>query len=229
MGMGAGVQEGKVIIKNCQGHCCKDLQLEQSPEELREHFLQWEKLQEEKKQLFNQLSRRGKMKRVEFDRISKSTIVNGKALYKDIHIIYPMLIFKYKGFWYDNVDTGVAYHYTCKHYDEKRKCTIYEIRPEVCSIHPHGGQKCQYDGCTLEIEKEIMKAPVESKREMFEVSAKEDIILGTHSGHKMYFEKKDDAEKYVNDHILPDRIIDNSNIPLSVRARHNWPEKRILK
>jgi Fe-S-cluster containining protein len=52
---------------------------------------------------------------------------------------------KYVGY---KENRGRAWHYTCKHFDEKSgNCMNYENRPKMCSSYPNGGA-CQYKNCT---------------------------------------------------------------------------------
>ena len=101
--------------------CCRNFTLPFSPEELKVRYCEW------------------------LDAFNK-----GKPYYplKDIHLVYPMLIYKGK-FKAETTGEDSAieqYHYTCKHLDRHTgTCSIYDIRPDVCKTYPN--YKCSYEGC----------------------------------------------------------------------------------
>jgi Fe-S-cluster containining protein len=76
----------------------------------------------------------------------------GVPMYKDIHLVYPMLEFLYQDFTHPNGNTesrSPVYHYRCKHSNDKLgKCDIHAIRPDMCVTFPIGnGTVCKYKGC----------------------------------------------------------------------------------
>lgn len=74
--------------------------------------------------------------------------------FSDIYLIYPMLEFKF-----EKPEEDLPYHYFCKHFthiDGIPACSIYEIRPRMCSGFPYyddvkhldrEGPLSPYDGC----------------------------------------------------------------------------------
>ncbi len=75
--------------------------------------------------------------------------------FSEIYLIYPMLTFLF-----ERPDEDLPYHYRCKHYtrdaDNLPACSIYDIRPKMCSGFPYyedvkhldrSGPLSPYDGC----------------------------------------------------------------------------------
>ena len=137
----------------CTGHCCEAFYLPVSPDELRLSYEEWMRREEPGSELSREVP-------------TGHTEVSARALYgqvaRDIHLIFPMV--RHIGYLtaaaagaphVNQVDPGRKGHwYTCAHYDrEAQRCGIYAHRPRMCREYPYG-QRCAYEACTWETEKE---------------------------------------------------------------------------
>ncbi len=110
------------------GQCCNDVWLTWSPKELRVGFDAWDN--------------------------SKK----GVAYVGGIHLIYPMLRFKFK--------KGKYWHYRCVHVEQRKDkkwyCGIHKIKPKMCEQFPYSGgidlrmggkpnKPSQYEGCGFNV------------------------------------------------------------------------------
>lgn len=120
------------LCKNCKGFCCDDIGLFISPHDLQNSYHTW-------------LSRRDGDKSLEIKDVSMSINPKGLTLWRDIYLIYPMLIFSHQDHIHPDgeikvEDDKVIYHYSCKHHNKKSKdCDIYEERPMLCRTYPDSG------------------------------------------------------------------------------------------
>ena len=123
------------LYDRCMGACCEDIGLFISPDQLKKSYDRWKSVESTNARL------------VSMNPSPEQTI------YSDIHLIYPMLTFKKENYKHPanphRRTTDKVYHYTCKHYDsKKRACSIYEDRPQMCRTYPDGGfctnPKCQW-------------------------------------------------------------------------------------
>lgn len=119
------------LYDRCMGQCCEDIGLCSSPEKLKMSYTKW--------------SRSG-------DSRLSAEDDNDIPIIEDIYLIYPMLVFNKANKTHPEGKRGqsdtLVYHYTCKHYDKKnRKCSIYEIRPKMCSSYPNEKGYCNNPKC----------------------------------------------------------------------------------
>jgi len=120
-----------VMGNRCVGHCCKDIGLSQSPEQLEHSYRRWVADQS-------------------YDSIP---IVNGdqsaSAIFGEVWLLYPMLTFIKKDLKHpEGSNKKPVYHYKCKNFDSKKKiCTIYDIRPSMCRSFGSGDRGCGYKSC----------------------------------------------------------------------------------
>ena len=138
-------------MSRCSGHCCRDIGLALSPEELRASYMRF--VESQGGHLDRHQISAGKMPRNHLGGRSSTTV------YEDIHLIYPMLTFTHQDAVHPDVPEeevklfgsgkreSLVYHYTCKHFDGAN-CTIYDIRPRMCSGFAADAQGCGYKGCT---------------------------------------------------------------------------------
>jgi len=122
------------LYDRCMGECCEDIGLPVSPVELKESYKAWVVQS--------------------YGRIKTSMSLNGKPdlIFQDIHLMYPML--KFLKVNKTHPESGKrrgskVYHYTCIHFDKnKRKCGIYDIRPQMCRSYPDkkfcNNKKCRW-------------------------------------------------------------------------------------
>jgi Fe-S-cluster containining protein len=84
------------------------------------------------------------------------------ASLNEIYLLYPMLIYLgefnhtvfpesyadgYSSHFYDCDGNKILRHsYACKHLSPNRDCSIYEIRPAMCSLYPYGSA-CRFAAC----------------------------------------------------------------------------------
>jgi Fe-S-cluster containining protein len=122
--------------------------------------------------------------------LTKNEQKTKRSIYTDIYLIAPML--KYLGYRkpsYRKVikdsETRKHHVYTCKHYDPKKKCTIYEYRPQMCRDYPYGND-CNYAACTWKERKQKRETPKERKNRL---------ALKTDPGGKLKGKKECDKEK----------------------------------
>lgn len=149
----------KKETKRCTGHCCQKFFLPHSPAELRAAYMHWVKSRDPKYEHPLMLGEHSYGGRV--------------ALIIDIHLIYPMVRFitradkpPYRVAKKHDFTKG-AHYYTCVHWDKKsRFCSIYEIRPQMCSEYPYHGA-CNYAACTWE-ERKQKNEPVDDIEKGFE-------------------------------------------------------------
>ncbi len=131
----------------CTGHCCETFTLPFSPDELETAYHRWK----------NGSNR------------STPITIGGnektQTIFDQIYLIAPMV--KYLGFSRSPIKAvnkadgrpTARHYYTCKHYDKKsRKCTIYEMRPQMCREYPYG-RSCNYAACTWTKRKEKKETP----------------------------------------------------------------------
>jgi len=122
----------------CTGHCCKAFVMSASYEDMRRSY-------------------EAKMSGQDsfFDTRSDDTAVPidryARGHYKDIEIVFPMLV--QLGIHMRHplpdgppIDHPMAF-YTCKNLQANGDCGIYASRPDVCSDYP-GRTACQFKGCT---------------------------------------------------------------------------------
>lgn len=136
------------------GECCEDIGLDFSPEQIKNSYFYWLK--------------RGETKG---DTISKKFENNrpDPNWHTDIHLIYPMLIFIRADHTHPEIPSEkhekVIYHYTCKHFDKKKKiCTIYEFRPTMCRTYPDFGY-CRNPKCRWKKQVELRKKAEVQRKE----------------------------------------------------------------
>lgn len=154
------------LYDRCMGQCCEDVTLKISPEELELSYHLWLRQREDRGHDDIKMSEDSKI----LDRLSHN-------IFKDIYLVYLMLIFSHKDnnhpeFSKDHPASkldkeNIYYHYKCKHYDKKnRKCTIYEVRPWMCRSYPNG-KPCYNKGCQwrkqIKWRKEITKKKIVEK------------------------------------------------------------------
>lgn len=97
---------------------------------------------------------------VRFGAKARSVLGGGRTpVYEDIHLLYPMLTFTRMDTQHPDVpeedaklfrsssDKSPVYHYECKHFDGSN-CTIYDVRPRMCSGFAADSQGCGYKSCT---------------------------------------------------------------------------------
>jgi len=122
----------------CSGHCCENVCIPISPEQLKASFL----------------------KRSAEDKARLSTSESWwNNAFIDIDLIYPMLRFKREQRVHEDSGDlnkslaekasgdGKYYVYSCVHYEKRTgNCGIYDIRPDMCKVHGLNG--CGYKGCT---------------------------------------------------------------------------------
>ena len=135
----------------CTGHCCEIFSLPFSPDELRTAYYRWQ-------------SNAGNNAPVLMGG-SETT----QTIYNQIYLIAPMakyLGFKLTPFKRVNKPDGrpqAGHYYTCKHFDKKeRKCTIYEMRPQMCREYPYE-RTCNYEKCTWTRRKAKPETPAQRK------------------------------------------------------------------
>jgi Fe-S-cluster containining protein len=152
------------VTNGCSGHCCEDFNFKFSIEEL-DVMIQGFKDNKESVQLRDNLF--FEIKETTLDEIQKirdmiiplglsdidpqrGTTYNSRWLSKgwnreDItseKVVANNSVMKW--FIIEN-NTISTYHYTCKHFDKKKRiCTNYEQRPNMCRVY---GEGCQYKGC----------------------------------------------------------------------------------
>jgi len=78
-------------------------------------------------------------------------------IYQDIELIYPMLTYIRQSHEHPDGErtreaglesaSDPVYHYKCKHY-VGGNCTIYDIRPRMCSSFGADERGCGYSACT---------------------------------------------------------------------------------
>ena len=132
----------------CSGHCCKAFTLPYSPDEIWATYQRWR----------NQGT---------LQPIMKNGQLGTSGIPIDIFLIAPMLV--YKGLMFPPFkqvrpdEPRIKHHiYTCKHFDAKKKCTIYEYRPQMCRDYPYG-KSCNYVACTWKERKEKPETAKERK------------------------------------------------------------------
>lgn len=126
--------------KRCTGHCCKNIGLPVSPEEMKDSYNAW-------------------IKRSGNESFSKAVLSMSKKetylkVYSEIHLVYPMLTYLRKSTTHPdggkqgkgNGEKPTVYHYKCKHLINS-KCSIYEDRPEMCRSHARESMGCGYTQC----------------------------------------------------------------------------------
>lgn len=127
---------------DCSGHCCEDIGLDVSPEDMRASYMRW--LESQGREC------RGPEIGMNAERIKMRR--DTTPLYQDIHLIYPMLRFLRQDTIHPDGGREVGrpiYHYTCNHYDAaKGRCGIYAIRPVMCSSFGANSSGCGYAACT---------------------------------------------------------------------------------
>lgn len=119
------------------GHCCRKLHIPVSPEQLQASYLA---AKAEKKYGYY-LDPDGNRKRV--------------PLYGDVQLLRPMLTSLDESFEGPSGET--RHYYACKHL-VGNECSIYEIRPWMCRVHPTGGV-CEYEGCEVDWKAQIHDPP----------------------------------------------------------------------
>jgi Fe-S-cluster containining protein len=139
------------------GHCCEDIGLYISPEEMKLTYERWVK------GLNNSPS----------IKMSENSGNKSERNYGEIYLLYPMLIFTKQDYTHPEKPkekkVGKVYHYTCVHYDKKkRECGIYDIRPYMCRSYPNNkfcnNPKCQWRKQVVGREKWAKEQKVLSKK-----------------------------------------------------------------
>ena len=142
------VEEVKEVdTSRCTGHCCEDVGLYVGPEELKTQYYRWIESGH-----YHGRDYRSPNASAEDPYANDLCVQRDYArLTECIHLLYPMLVFTHED--REHPDRPGApqdrrvYHYRCKHFDqEKRACSIYEIRPFMC--RQFGTDGCGYKGCT---------------------------------------------------------------------------------
>ena len=144
-----------MAASRCTGHCCEVFSLPFSPDELRTAYHRW------------------KINAGNTKPIPMAGNETTKTIFADIYLIAPMV--KYLGFRtapmkavVQNGRPRAAHYYTCKNFDKKtRKCTIYEIRPQMCREYPYG-RGCNYAACTWKSRRRKPETP-KQRRERLKV------------------------------------------------------------
>ena len=137
----------------CTGHCCRNLTIPISPEELLASYQRWHG--EGKVQVFK----------------STNTKDTG-PVYVDIHLLAPMLEYLGKSTKpYKTVNPTdeqllgtepERHRYRCKMLDREGNCSIYEIRPAMCRDYPYAGD-CLYAQCTWKARKQKKETAAQTK------------------------------------------------------------------
>ena len=149
----------------CTGHCCRCFTIPFAPHELEAAYWRWQK------------------GGTPFESRGQQPMPD----YTDIHLIAPMVT--YIGAFekppkaakqINPADVqllnagkfGAPVHfYSCKHFDpQKRICTIYSMRPMMCSAYPNG-KPCNYAGCTWKKVKAKKETPVQIRARRKQVRA----------------------------------------------------------
>ena len=130
-------------MSRCSGACCKNIGLSVSPDEMRASYMRFIEAQN------------GRLERTAIRSSARDphTLYGGgnqEPIYEDIHLTYPMLTFLYEDNTHPEGDvhqTGTVYHYKCKNFVDG-DCSIYAIRPRMCSSFGSGDTGCGYKKCT---------------------------------------------------------------------------------
>jgi len=110
----------------CTGHCCLDIGLRVTPEELKASH-EWEN--------------------------SDKTGKTPERDWLEINTIYPMLVFTHTDHFHPESPNlkrdDEIHHYTCNNFDRENKlCKIYNERPHMCRVFAAEEKTCQIIGCT---------------------------------------------------------------------------------
>lgn len=147
----------------CTGHCCEDVGLSLSPAQLRDGYMAFirpPEFREAERPSMHAQDGRGRMSQVE-------------GIYQDIALIYPMLTYSHQDYQHEDRDKDApadpnrpaVYHYSCKHFDRRaRACTIYDIRPKMCSSFASCERGCGYAKCTWTEATERRRVLLERRR-----------------------------------------------------------------
>lgn len=148
------------MAKRCMGHCCEVISLPLSPEEIENAYKDWVEFKEVNSKYFRKEIRNNKHLELK--------------LYRDIHLLYPMLRFINSSFYHHETKKKGDerwYHYKCIHFNtKKRNCEIYNIRPHMCRIYGEDNHicmnpKCQWDK-QLQRRKDKIKKDKEFKKKI---------------------------------------------------------------